>query len=65
MSTQLACSACPAVFSPDPKFCPSCGLHLAAQAIPVVKKESPPWWFLLKIGLGIGLLAAVSQAFNH
>jgi len=65
MTTTIACSVCHAAITPGATVCPGCGLPLVAQAVPVVTKKSPLWWFVLKIILGIGVLAMVAQAFSH
>jgi predicted amidophosphoribosyltransferase len=42
MSAKIACSACRAQFDAGPTVCPSCGLQLTAQALPVIVRK--PWW---------------------
>lgn len=46
MTTQIACSACRAVFAAGAGSCPNCGLQLTAQALPVKQIERPrsPLW---------------------
>ena len=56
MTTQIACSACRAVFSAG-EFCPNCGLQLTAQAVAVVAPRKSIWPVFLGI-FGVALLIA-------
>ncbi len=49
MTAQVACSACSAMFEVGPTHCPSCGLQLTAQAIPVViaRRYRIPTWAII------------------
>lgn len=61
MTTEIACSACHAVFHAGATTCPNCGIQLTAQAIPVVYREEPRFtlWAVL-LSAAVLLIVAVS-----
>jgi hypothetical protein len=43
----IACSVCHAAIMPGATVCPGCGLQLVAQAVPVIRRRSSVWSFIL------------------
>ena len=46
-SPTLACSACHMLIAPGMTTCPNCRLPLTAQAVPVIRRPTPIWPYIL------------------
>lgn len=73
MTTHIACSACRTVMPAGTSICPSCGLQLVSQALPVVPAR--PWYqptgpalFVLIVAALVGVgyaIEGIASLFAH